>query len=874
MSAHEDSRTIAAEPAGAPVRMERAEPALRLAGVFKRFGAVQALGGVGIECRAGEVHAIVGENGSGKSTLLGVASGVVVPDSGSVTVAGRHLRGGHPRRARALGLAMAYQTYSHVGALTVAENLVLAAGRHGRVLRRARVERWAAGELARLGLDIDVSARVAGLSLADRQFLEVAKALLDRPRVVLLDEPTTAFGPEEVARLHELVLAQAEHGVGFLYVSHRLPEVLGIAHRVTVLRDGRSEGTYDAADVGESDLLALMIGRPVELAFPPRASTTSPTAADEPAAGGSTEGRSDADSSAAALLVRDLRGPGFGPIALEVRRGEIVGVAGADGNGQTELLRAVAGVVPATGEVACAGVPLDRRSPRRALAGGVMFLSGERLRESLFPVASVRANATVSVLGRFARLAFVSRREESRAVTAVAAELKVRTPSIEQPVRFLSGGNQQKVVLSRLFLRDVAVLVVDEPTQGVDVRSRFEIYEALRGMADLGLAVLVKSSDPVELAGLCDRVAVVSRGRITEQIPAAELSEERIVGAFVQTRDVARGENGDLAAEPGRRADGGSWWFPAVVLAVLTVLAGAFTATRADAFLSEFNLNSLLLSALPLALLAMGQSHALVVGEFDLSVGALAGFVVVAASFLLDGGPAPVIGAGLLALFGLCVATGGVNAGLTRLLGIPSIIATVATLSVLQGVALTLRPTPGGVIDIGLSDLLSRSAGIVPYAFAGTALLAVGLDFWLRHTRGGLIVRACGYDPGSAVRIGLRAGRARVVALLGSAVFAGAAGLFLAAQVGVGDARIGGTLALASIAAAVLGGAGLSGGRGSFAGAVLGALFLTLIVNALPMLGWSSAVGDISRGAITLLALALFQGGAIAALVRRRRATP
>jgi ribose transport system ATP-binding protein len=307
------------------------------------------------------------------------------------------------------------------------------------------------------------------------------------------------------------------------------------------------------------------------------------------------------------------------------------------------------------------------------------------------------------------------------------------------------------------------------------------------------------------------------------------------------------------------------------MLALVTLLTAAFAAGRADAFLSEFNLNSLLLSAVPLALVAIAQSHALVVGEFDLSVGALVGFVVVAASFLLGDGQLVVLAGGVVALLGLCILVGASNAALTRLLGIPSIIATVATLSILQGIALTLRPTPGGSISLAISDLLNRSVGILPHAFLSAAVLAALLDFWLHHTRGGLVVRAAGLDTTSAVRLGLPARWVRVRAMLASAVFAGAAGLFLAAQIGVGDARIGGAFALTSIAAAVLGGASLSGGRASFLGAVVGALFLALIVNALPMLGWSSAVGDISRGTITLVALALFQGGAALALFRRRR---
>src|ERR671923_492460 len=242
---------------------------LSLRGVSKAFGAVQALRDVSFDCREGEIHCLVGENGSGKSTLLGVASGLLAPDDGDVEIGGRRRRRGTPAEARRFGLGIAYQTYSHILDLSVAENLYLAVPRTVQPPHR-RLEEWAAARLEEFKLDVPVTAAVGALSLAQRQFLEVVKALLARPKVLLLDEPTTALGPEEVARLHELVLERSRAGVGIVYVSHRLPEVLGIADRITVLRDGVGQGTYEAADMSENALVALMIGRPLQVAFPER----------------------------------------------------------------------------------------------------------------------------------------------------------------------------------------------------------------------------------------------------------------------------------------------------------------------------------------------------------------------------------------------------------------------------------------------------------------------------------------------------------------------------------------------------------------------------------------------------------------------------
>jgi ABC-type sugar transport system ATPase subunit len=487
--------------------------ALSLRSVSKAFGAVQALRDVSVECRVGEIHALVGENGSGKSTLLGIASGFLALDEGVVEIGGRRLPRASPAAARRLGLGIAYQDYSHVLDLTVAENLYLAVPDGVRPPHR-RLASWADATLAPFQLDVDVDATAASLSLAQRQLFEFAKALLTRPKVLLLDEPTTALGPQDVERFHQLVLEQARAGVAIVYVSHRLPEVLAVADRLTVLRDGVGQGTHDAADVSEDDIVAMMIGRPLAVAFPERRQL-----------------RADAD---VLLEVSGLSGERFGPVDLLVRKGEVIGIAGAEGNGQVPFLRALAGIERAAGGAACDGTELDISSPIGPLRAGVVLLSGDRRGEALFPVLSVRANATVQVLRRLARLGVVGRSGERDAIGELVRRLRVRMSSTEQPIQSLSGGNQQKVSLMRPFLRgDVKVILADEPTQGVDVGARFDIYEALRAKADEGVALVVKSSDPLELAGLCDRVIVMSRGRIVEEIAADALSERRIVEAIV-----------------------------------------------------------------------------------------------------------------------------------------------------------------------------------------------------------------------------------------------------------------------------------------------------------------------------------------------------
>ncbi|HKX73848.1 MAG TPA: sugar ABC transporter ATP-binding protein [Acidimicrobiia bacterium] len=505
----------------------RGEPAtddlvLELVGVSRQFGAVRALTDVSFDCRAGEVHALVGENGSGKSTLLGIASGFVEPDRGTIRIGGKPLRRDSPALARRLGLAMAYQDTSLVQPEPVKNNLYLAAPRDQRPPFWRR-KRWARRLLAEFDLDLELfpDAPAGMLTLAERQLFEVAKAMVTKPKVLLLDEPTTALGPDEVEALHRTVIASRKRGIGVVYVSHRLPEVLEIADRITVLRDGRTQGTFHARATTEQALVELIVGRPFEAAFPAPSSQLAPKRE--------------------VLVVDGLQGQSFGPVSFTLQSGEVVGVAGAEGNGQPQLFDCLAGrVPPRAGRVVCDGQDLNLISTHEAVDAGLMLLPGDRKREALATVLGVRVNSTIQSLKRFALVGLLRRRAERKAVRGLVDQLEIRTPSLEQPVEFLSGGNQQKVSVARSFLRKPSVILAYEPTQGVDVGSRFDIYRALRARTDQGAALLVKSSDPLELSGLCDRVLVMSRGTIIEEIPGDELDERRITEAIVRGPGLSR----------------------------------------------------------------------------------------------------------------------------------------------------------------------------------------------------------------------------------------------------------------------------------------------------------------------------------------------
>ena len=833
-----------------------AAPSLKLTGISKRYPGVQALAEVSFECLPGEIHAVLGENGSGKSTLLGIASGAVVPDSGMIEILGERLTAADPLLARRLGLATVYQDDSLVRELTVAQNLMLAA-----VTPLGDPRGFAARQLAIHDLPISPDAPVGTLTAAERQLLEIVKALIGDPKVLLLDEPTSSLDLSDVAKLTAIIRKITAGGTAVVYVSHRLPEILDLADRVTILRDGVEQGTHPIdASLSEDDLIALMVGRSIESGFPPHA---------------------DIDSATVGFWATGLSGARFANITLHVHRGEVLGFAGAEGNGQREALRALGGLEPATGHVFCDGKRVELGSPAGALAAGVLSLSADRAQESIFPILGVRENMTVQVLEDFAASGIVSARRERERAQVLVGELGIVTPTLDKPISGLSGGNQQKTVIARSFLYEAKTVLIDEPTQGVDAKARFDIYRAIRARTAEGSACIVNSSDAMELAGLCDRVAVFSRGRIVRVLSGDAVSEENIVSSFLSARDtrVARAVEADKPAaalfwtELRRALAGGStqWWTPLLFLLVLILIVGGYAATQSDVFLSDVNVRYILLATAPLALVTMAQFNVLMVRGFDVSVGSLMNVTVVLASFVMASGMAPAMlipGALLCILVG--VAVGLINGSLIRFLGLNPVITTIATLSVLQGVALYLRPSPGGLISEEFTALLKTRIGFMPVFFLVILALAILGDLWLYRTRSGLRLRAVGFREEAAKRNGGHVNTVHLRAYLLSSVIATFAGFFLASEVGSGTPTVGSAYTLPSIAAAVLGGAALSGGRGSFVGAVLGALFFTLTVNIVTLLGLSTAIGIIISGALTLFAVFLYSGWEPVGWITRR----
>jgi ribose transport system ATP-binding protein len=791
--------------------MSAARVVLRLTDVVKTFPGVVALKGVTFEVREGEVHALVGENGAGKSTLMAVAAGSAAADSGSIEIGCTRMTHPSPAVAQGLGLAVVYQHLSILEDLTVVENMVFAMPA---ALRPPAVSAsaWTRRKLAPIAPHVDPAARVTELSVADRQLLEIAKALALDAKVLILDEPTESLTRGEAERLFEQIRAIVELGAAVVYISHRLPEVQRVADRITVLRDGENRGTVPAAEASEEQILRLIIGRSVEQVFP-----------DKQAVG----------DVAPLLSVSGLSGPRFHDVSLEVRPGEVVGLAGVEGNGQREFLRSLAGLLPAHGRVRLGGRDVSVRDPGRVRAAGIVHLPVDRHAEGLFLPLCVRENVSLLSLPLVSRLGFVQRARESSVASGEVERLAVRTPSTETPVSSLSGGNQQKVLFARSLLAAPDVLLADEPTSGVDAGARIEIYGLLRATAAEGKAVVVLSSDVIELQGLCDRVLVFSRGEIVRSLEGAEITEENITGAAITSARRREGlASRSLRALRARRFAAGDY-LPALVLAAIVVALGGYTTARNGLFLGEFNFQSMLLLVSALALVALGQLIAVLTGAIDLSVGPLTGLVVVVFSFFATAGQGGGrLALGVLAVIGVALAVGLTNAVLARVVGLGSVLATLSTYIVIQGVSLLLRSQPGGFLRPGVTNALRTSWGWVPLAFVAVVVLALAAELALRFTRFGLMLRAVGSDETRASRLGARVTLTHFSAFVLCSLFAAAGGIMLASQVGVGDPRVGVNYTLTSITAVVLGGASIFGGRGSFVGALLGAVLIQEIITS------------------------------------------
>jgi rhamnose transport system ATP-binding protein len=493
--------------------MQRAEPIIELSGIAKHFGSVQALQGIDFRLFPGEVHALAGENGAGKSTLVKILAGIYRPDAGMVKVGGEVVELRSPTQAQALGIAVVHQEPMLFPDLDVAENVFM--GRHprdrfGRVDWK-RMYREVDQLLASLDVSLSSHTPVQGLSVAEQQLVEIAKALSLDARVLVLDEPTAALSAHEVDELFAIVRQLRERGVAILFVSHRLEEIFEIADRLTIFRDGLHIITTPVSEMTTEAIIRHMVGRELSNLFP----------------------KSEARIGDVVLEVRHLSRPGsFTDVSFQLRQGEILGFAGLVGAGRTEVARVLFGLDRAeSGEIWLRGKPVRIRSPRDAMRSGLAYVPEDRHQHGLVMAFSIAANVTLPILKQISRLGLIDPRLERKVAGDYSSQLHVRSSGIEQLVNALSGGNQQKVVLSKWLATNPSVLILDEPTRGIDVAAKAEVHRIVSDLAGEGLAIILISSELPEVLAMADRVIVLHEGRVSGIFARSEATQERVMFA-------------------------------------------------------------------------------------------------------------------------------------------------------------------------------------------------------------------------------------------------------------------------------------------------------------------------------------------------------
>jgi ABC-type sugar transport system ATPase subunit len=493
--------------------------------VWKAFPGVQALSHVSVSLHAGEVLGLLGENGAGKSTLIKILSGLYPPDSGEVRLHGERVSFASPAEALRGGIATVFQEGMLVPNLSVAANIML--GREpgrGLLLDDRSVERAAAAALADVGFRIAPGRAAETLSAAERQLAEIARAVSMAAGVVVLDEPTAALTPHEVDGLFVAIRRITARGIPVLYVTHRLEEVPAICDRVVVLRDGKTVGELRGEAIARRAIVSLMIGREIQAMFPDRR----PSGLDRPPA---------------ILEVRDLRAAGGDPVSFDLHPGEVLALVGLVGGGQKEVARAIFGADPRLGgSVRVAGSSIEAEAPDRAIAAGMGYVSGERRRDGVVPELPLAQNITLVALRRLSRLGVLRRRRERSIASALRQRFNIRSSSIDQPIYSLSGGNQQKAILARWAAVDTKVLILDDPTAGIDVGARKEVYDLVRSLTDQGVGVLLVSSDVPEVVGMSDRILVFAHGAVVAELDGATATEAQVL------RHATREDQAEVAA--------------------------------------------------------------------------------------------------------------------------------------------------------------------------------------------------------------------------------------------------------------------------------------------------------------------------------------
>ncbi len=812
--------------------------------VSKAFGGVRALVEVDMTIQRGEVHALCGENGAGKSTLIKILSGLYAPDEGDVIIAGRALPHG-VQAANELGVSVIHQESVACHDLDAVDNVFV--GREprrfgGLLLDRASMERQTRELMSQLGEVIDIARPVGELPLAQRQLIGIARALSQQCRLLIMDEPTASLSARESEALFRIIRQLRAQGVSVLYVSHRLEEIFSLADRVTVLRDGSHVATRLVGDLSPRALIELMVGREIEPLGP-------------------DELRRPGDSANLLEICGLTRVGAFDDVSLTVQAGEVVGLAGLVGAGRTELANAIFGLTSYdTGRVSVHGAPLRSSSVAASLRRGLALVPEDRQHLGLVLPMSAAENLSLIVLRSLTRWGLIRNRAEQELTSRLASEVQVRAAHLSLPAEALSGGNQQKLVLGKWLAACPRVLILDEPTRGVDVAAKSEIHRRIRQLASQGLGTLLISSELPEILRLCDRILVMREGRIAGELSREAATEQKVLELALPDASAVGGvekSRHKLEAAAERSPLSGVWRRRETWLVILIAITLAFVAALKPSFLSPANLLDIAADAAPTAIIACAVTLVIITGEIDISVGSIVGLTAALLGLCCYGPSAPMsVPLGVACALCMALVLGAVNGLLITLGRVPSIIATLGMLTVLRGITkLIMQGTSIDGRPEMLRDLATGKLLGVPNSVCVAAIIAVVAGFVARRTPLGRRIYAVGSNPKAAPLLGVSAGHVKFTVFALSGLMAGLAAVVLAPKNSIIQPNLGEGLELLVVTCVVVGGTSIRGGRGTIGGTMLAVLLLSLVPTALTYIGappqWRLAI----QGAFILAAV-------------------
>jgi rhamnose transport system ATP-binding protein len=852
------------EPAEFVSEKRAGECVLGLRNATKVFGGTVALKDVSLDLRSGEVLALLGENGAGKSTCVKLLSGLYKPDQGEIILDGVPAELASPLDAFRRGISVVHQHPGLFADLSVAENVFIG---HMPVdkLRRldhAKMQRQAAELLDVVGLDCDPSVQLNRLRSSEQQLVEIARALSAEARVLILDEPTAALSQREVERLFSVIQQLRTRQVAMMFVSHRMEEIYRLSDRVTVLRDGHHVATEPVSSMSRDRAVQLMVGRSLSGMYPAK----------------------DPQPGEILFEVSELGlGDVFTNVSFAVRTGEILGLGGLVGSGRTEIARVIFGVDhPTQGTMRLAGTPISFHSPGGAMAAGIAYLSEDRLGQSLVMDQAILSNATLPTIERATVAGLISATKELALVQPDLDRMKLRFRSYEQPVKTLSGGNQQKVVVAKWLATKPRLLILDEPTQGVDVQTKAEVHGLIADLARSGMAIILISSELPELLGMSDRILVLREGRVMDEMERAEATPERVLKAATDAVE-EKGSSGkadkpdkrlaDTTSQPPRQEPSSSKPSNPLVSAIRRLLLkrefGLVAAMAAviipvaainPRMLSGPNITALSMDAALLIIVAVAQMLVLLTRNIDLSVASVIGLSAYGAAATLHAHPDLNVFAGLAFAAGIGLLCGLVNGAVVTVGRVPAIVVTLGTLSVFRGIdslwtggkQISADQVPQAWLDL----TTGRIAGVPGLVFIAAGVLLI-TGFVLRSLPLGRELYAIGSNPDGAELIGIPVKRRVLGAFAVAGLLAGFDGGLWASRYATIDARVATGFELTVIACVVVGGVAIRGGAGTVLGITLGALTLLIIRNGLILVRvdplWLEGVyGLVILGAVTI----------------------